>query len=84
MYIVIVDSFSNWPSVIKTGEKQGAKDLVKTLRRHQDFGVPEVLTSDEGPEFTALKIQEFLRWSTTELARLITHMQTCGLSLGPW
>ena len=63
MYIVIVDSFLNWPSVIKTGGKGGATDLAKALRRHfQDVGVPEVLTSDEGPELIALKMQEFLRW----------------------
>ena len=63
MYIVIVDSFLNWPSVIKTGGKGGATDLAKALRRHfQDVGVPEVLTSDEDPEFIALKMQEFLRW----------------------
>ena len=75
MYIVIVDRFSNWPSVIKTGGKGGAEDLVKALRRYfQDFGVPEQLTSDEGPEFTALKTQDFLRkWGVEHRTSLVYY-----------
>jgi hypothetical protein len=61
IYVIIVNRFSNWPSVSKAG---GAEELVKVLRWHfVDKGVPEVLSSDGGPEYMATVTQEFLkRW----------------------
>ena len=59
-YVVIVDRYSNWPMVFKS--ESGADGLVKRLREtFVTFGVPEELTSDGGPQFTAGKTQEFLK-----------------------
>lgn len=59
-YVVIVDRYSNWPSVFRS--ENGADGLVKRLREiFVTFGVPEELTSDGGPQFTAAKTQEFLK-----------------------
>merc|ERR1712115_464102 len=42
-YFVLVDRFSNWPSVCQT-TGGGAKDLISFLRKHfENFGVPESL-----------------------------------------
>ena len=58
-YIVVVDRFSNWPSVYKM---QGAEGLVRALRWHFiTHGAPTELSSDGGPEYTATLTQEFLR-----------------------
>ena len=58
-YVVIVDRYSNWPMVFKS--ESGAQGLVKRLREvFVTFGVPEELTSDGGPQFTAWKTKEFL------------------------
>ena len=58
-YVVIVDRYSNWPMVFKS--ENGAEGLVKRLREcFVTFGVPEELTSDGGPQFTAGKTQAFL------------------------
>ena len=59
-YVVVVDRYSNWPMVFRA--ENGADGLVKRLREvFVTFGVPEELTSDGGPQFTAGKTQEFLR-----------------------
>ncbi|KAK3773509.1 hypothetical protein RRG08_022224 [Elysia crispata] len=59
-YVVIVDRYSSWPMVFRS--EAGAKGLVRRLREtFVTFGVPEVLTSDGGPQFTAGKIQEFMK-----------------------
>ena len=66
-YFVLVDRFSNWPSVCQT-TGGGAKDLILFLRKHfENFGVPEDITSDGGPEFVAYKVQSFLkRWGVKQ------------------
>ena len=59
-YVVVVDRYSNWPMVFKS--ESGADGLIRRLREtFVTFGIPEELTSDGGPQFTAGKTQEFLR-----------------------
>ena len=59
-YVVIVDRYSSWPIVHRS--ESGAEGLIKRLREtFVTFGVPEELTSDGGPQFTAGKTQEFLK-----------------------
>ena len=66
-YFVLVDRFSNWPSICQT-IGGGAKDLIKFLRKHfETFGVPEDITSDGGPEFVSHDVQMFLkRWGVKQ------------------
>ena len=58
-YLVLVDRYSNWPVVERSG--QGSKGLVDVLRQtFATFGIPDELASDGGPEFTAHATQRFL------------------------
>ena len=58
-YLVVVDRYSNWPIVFKENGK--AEKLVSRLRDiFTTFGVPEDLTSDGGPQFTAGITKDFL------------------------
>ena len=58
-YVVIVDRYSGWPMVYKS--ECGANGLVKRLREtFVTFGIPEEITSDGGPQFTAGVTQAFL------------------------
>ena len=61
-YVVIVDRFSNWPSVYQVKKAEG---LVKALRSHFiTHGAPEEISTDGGPEYTAKETQNFLqRWN---------------------
>ncbi|XP_046554623.1 uncharacterized protein K02A2.6-like [Haliotis rubra] len=62
-YLVLVDRYSNWPIVERTAG--GAPGLINCLRRtFVTFGIPDELSSDGGPEFTASATREFLHtWS---------------------
>ena len=56
----MMDRYSNWPMVYRS--ESGADGLVKRLREtFVTFGIPEELTSDGGPQYTAGKTQEFLK-----------------------
>ena len=58
-YLVLVDRYSNWPIAFK--EPGTAENLVNRLRDiFETFGVPEELTSDGGPQFTAGVTANFL------------------------
>ncbi|RUS75665.1 hypothetical protein EGW08_016559 [Elysia chlorotica] len=58
-YVVIVDRYSSWPMVYRS--ESGAEGLIKRLREtFVTFGVPEEITTDGEPEFTAGKTKEFL------------------------
>ena len=59
-YLVIVDRYSNWPIVERS--KNGAQGLITSLRRtFVTFGIPDELSSDGGPEFTAHSTRRFLK-----------------------
>ena len=58
-YVVIVDRYSQWAMVYKS--ESGADGLVKRLREtFVTFGIPEEITSDGGPQFTAGQTKTFL------------------------
>ena len=59
-YLVIVDRYSNWPTVCKASG--GSAGLIASLKlTFTTFGIPEELASDGGPEFTASATSDFLR-----------------------
>ena len=59
-YLVLVDRYSNWPIVEKVPD--GSTGLITSLKRtFSTFGVPEELSSDGGPEFTAGATRKFLQ-----------------------
>ena len=62
-YLVLVDRYSNWPIV--TRSTNGAEGLCRVLRdTFATYGIPEILTSDDGPEFASHTTRDFLSsWS---------------------
>ena len=66
-YLITVDRFSNWPEISKVlnnSSNSGSAGLMKSLKRYfATFGVPEELSSDGGPEFTAKETKKFFdKW----------------------
>ena len=58
-FCLVVDRFSNWLQIF-TG-KGGSHNLISLLGQcFHSFGLPETLTSDGGPEYTAGATKEFL------------------------
>ena len=59
-YLVVVDRYTNWPILARA--RGGSKGLVAILRHtFATYGIPDELTSDGGPEFTAHETTQLLR-----------------------
>ena len=75
-YLVLGDRLSGWVGIYKTplgSSYSGATGLIACLRQmFATFGVPEILSSDGGPAFTASETFNFLlrRGSATAYHRL--------------
>ena len=66
-YLIVGDRLSGWPEIFSTptgSSHAGARGLIACMRKFfETFGVPEQLSSDGGPEFTAGATSEFLeKW----------------------
>ena len=58
-YLIIVDRYSNWPIVERA--HNGSEGLIDVLRRtFATYWIPDELSSDGGPEFTAHTTITFL------------------------
>lgn len=77
-YLVIVDIFSGWPHVVAS--KSGAKGFMTALIIYfAIFGVPEELSTDGGPEFTAKETESLLqRWGVRHRLPSAYHPQSNG------
>ena len=61
-FLVIVDRFSSWPIVYKFAKANSFK-LMKCMRKiFETYGVPQVLTSDGGTQFTSAQFSDFLKF----------------------
>ncbi|XP_055604787.1 uncharacterized protein K02A2.6-like [Uranotaenia lowii] len=79
--LIIVNSFSNWPVVIRTQ----AITSIATMRMLRGvfarFGAPETLVSDNGTQFTSEQFQRFCETnSITYLRTAPFHPQSNGLA----
>ncbi|XP_026521137.1 uncharacterized protein K02A2.6-like [Notechis scutatus] len=63
-YLITVDAYSNWLEVSimsSTTTEAVTKQLKKLFATH---GLPDVVVSDNGPQFTALAFEQFLKINT--------------------
>ena len=63
-YLAYVDRKTGWPCVAKVGCTATSADVIRALRNwFADIGVPRVLTTDGGPQFSSRRFAEFCdRW----------------------
>lgn len=61
IFLVTVDAYSKWPEVhfLPTQTATNAINVLQELFSH--YGVPRVLVSDNGTQFTSVEFQRFLR-----------------------
>ena len=59
-YLVIVDRYSNWPTVIRAKDGGNAKQLIEALKEFcEAFGITEEISSVEGHQFSFGKMRRF-------------------------
>ena len=77
-YLVIVDRFSGWPHIVAS--VSGAHGFCRALLSYfSTFGVPEELSTDGGPEFTARETAVLLgRWGVRHRLSSAYHPQSNG------
>lgn len=68
-YVMLVDYFSKWP-VVKSLSVTSSKAVIQCIREvFADFGIPEVIVSDNGPQFSC---REFAAFCSTQRIEHIT------------
>ena len=59
-YLIVVDAFSKWPEVYQMQKDTSATATVYSLLSYiASFGIPQVLVTDNGPQFTSKVFQTF-------------------------
>ena len=63
-YLVIMDCYTDWPTVAPMGKSVNAAALTMVLRElFSRTAVPDLFWSDGGPQFTSKKFQDFaVQW----------------------
>ncbi|XP_055589902.1 uncharacterized protein K02A2.6-like [Uranotaenia lowii] len=80
-YLVLVDSYSKWPEIVRTKEITTTATLRMLRGIFARFGVPETLVSDNGTQFTSYQFERFC--DTNAIMHLKTapfHPQSNGLA----
>ena len=82
-YLILGDRFSGWSEIYSTPtgtQRSGANGLLRCLRSFfMTFGVPEEISSDGGPEFTAHITKQFLtQWDVRHRISSAHYAQSNG------
>ena len=66
-YLVIVDCYSDWPTIVPMGRDITASHLIAAIRELiSRTAVPDIFWSDGGPQFTSKQFREFAaQWGFT-------------------
>ena len=61
IFLVVVDSRSKWLEVIPVSSTTTARTIVELRKLFAQFGLPEQLVTDNGPQFVAEEFEKFLK-----------------------
>ena len=61
MFLIIIDAYSKWIEVHITNSATSAITIDKLRNTFATFGLPEVLVTDNGSNFTSTEFEEFLK-----------------------
>ncbi|XP_016343694.1 uncharacterized protein LOC107689988 [Sinocyclocheilus anshuiensis] len=75
MYLVVVDAHSKWPKVCVMDSTTSAKTIQVLRTLFSRYGLPEVLVSDNGPQFTSEEFQTFLKANGPNVASVVEKAQ---------
>ena len=61
MFLVVVDAHSKWPEVIQMTSTSAEQTVMALQQLFTNYGLPQQIVSDNGPQFTAVDFQQFLK-----------------------
>ena len=67
MFLIVVDAHSKWPEVIEMKSTTSSSTIHELRRLFSTYGLPEQLVSDNGPQFTSVEFEEFLKGNGVKL-----------------
>ena len=80
--MVYIDRLSGWPSLTGLPKDTTTRSLVKAFRTHfMDYGAPQILRNDGGPQFTSVEFKRFLEnWGVEQVISSPHYAQSNGLA----
>ncbi|XP_029141632.1 uncharacterized protein K02A2.6-like, partial [Protobothrops mucrosquamatus] len=79
-FLLLVDSHSKWLEVVPVSSTTTARTIQVLRGIFASHGLPDVLVSDNGPQFTSFEFQAFLRLADFLLAHRTTPCTATGKS----
>ena len=61
MYLVVVDAYSKFPEVVKMTSTTSTATINVLRDIFSCYGLPEIMVSDNGPQFISSEFQQFCR-----------------------
>ena len=61
MFLIVVDAHSKWPEVMQMTSTSAEQTIIVLRQLFASYGLPLQLVSDNGPQFTAIEFQRFLK-----------------------
>lgn len=79
MYLIIVDAHSKWPEIVEMTPATSSSTISALTKLFSQLGLPEILVSDNGSQFTSASFSEFCqRNNITHLRSPPYHPQSNG------
>jgi transposase InsO family protein len=78
-YLLVVDAYSKWPACVPLRSLSSSSVVAEMERIFSDFGVPEIVMSDNGSQFDCAEFREFCEGHTV---RSVTSSPTYAQSNG--
>lgn len=60
-YLLIVDAYSKWPEVYKMSNMSATHTISRLDEFFARYGLPELVVSDNGPQFTSVEMRTFFQ-----------------------
>jgi len=78
MFLILVDTYSKWPEVVVMPSTSAQRTVAELRTIFARWGLPRVLVSDNGPQFTSAVFQSFMKTNVLHLTSSAYHPATNG------
>ena len=80
-YLLVVDYFSNYPEVCLLNDTHSGSVIMKLKSIFSCFGIPKVVISDNGPQFSSYQFMRFAKeWDFTHDPSSPKHAKSNGMA----